>query len=183
VTRPPRSQASAHPWRSRIVAVREAGLYHSQTLVWVKDRFVLGRSDYHYRHEPVLHGQALDTLEDLQSLGGKDHDDVLYGWRKGTAHLFAGGRKLDTVWEIARPARSREHPTMKPVELVARAIEYSSRPGETVLDPFGGSGTTLIAAEQLGRRCAIVELEPRYAQVILERWQAFTGRQAERLDG
>ena len=141
-------------------ALAEAGLTLRQQLVWVKDAFVMGRQDYHWRHETIL-----------------------YGWADGAAHYFGGGRAQDTVWEIPRPRRSEEHPTMKPVELVARALANSSRAGELVYDPFAGSGTTLIAAEQTGRRCASVELDPRYAQVSIERWQSFSGRTAERLDG
>jgi DNA modification methylase len=89
-------------------------------------------------------------------------------------------RDHDTVWEIARPSASVEHPTMKPVELVRRSLSCSSRRGDTVLDPFLGSGSTLIAAETLGRRCLGLELDPRYAQAAIERWQAFTGREAKR---
>ncbi len=141
-----------------LLAVGDAGLRVRQTLVWVKDRFVLGRSDYHARHEPIL-----------------------YGWRPGAAHHFVDDRTQDTVWEIARPARSAEHPTMKPVALVERAIRNSSRPGETVYDPFAGSGTTLIAAEVAGRTCRAIEIDPRYAQVIVVRWEALAGRRATRL--
>lgn len=158
------------------LAVRAAGLHHAQNLVWVKDRFVLGRSDYHYRHESIAYGWSPEDLEPA----AKDHDTIAYGWRQGAAHAFRGGRKVDTVWEIDRPARSAEHPTMKPVELVARAIKYSSQAGERVYDPFAGSGTTVIAAEQLGRRAVALEIDPRYGQVIVERWQAFTGREAVR---
>lgn len=163
-------------------AVRDEGLYLSTMLAWVKDRFVLGRADFHYRHEAVLTGWSGDP-DSAESLAGKDLEVVMYGWQPGQRHLFHGGRKLDTVWEIARPTRSSQHPTMKPVELVARALEYSSLPGDRIMDPFAGSGTTLIAAEQLGRRAVVLELDPRYAQVIVERWQAFTGRKAERIDG
>jgi DNA modification methylase len=120
---------------------------------------VPGHSDYQHRHEPVL-----------------------YGWRPGAAHYFVPDRTQDTVWAIARPARSEAHPTMKPVELVERAIRNSTRPGEVVYDAFAGSGTTLIAAERSGRASFAMEIDPRYAQVALERWQAFTGRRAVRLD-
>jgi DNA modification methylase len=140
-----------------LLALRSAGLTVRQTLVWVKDHLVPGRSDYHARHEAIL-----------------------YGWRDGAAHHFAADRPQNSVWEIARPARSERHPTMKPVELVGRAIRNSSRPGETVYDPFLGSGTTLIAAEQSDRTCRALELDPRYAQVAIERWQRFTGGTAER---
>ncbi len=142
-----------------LLALRDAGLAVHQTIVWCKDRLVLGRSDYHYRHEPIL-----------------------YGWRPGAAHYFVGDRTQDTVWEIARPARSDTHPTMKPVELVERAIRNSSRPGERVYDPFVGSGTTIVAAERSGRTCLALEIDPRYAQVAVERWEAFTGRRAICLD-
>jgi DNA modification methylase len=141
-----------------LLALEDAGLRAHQTLVWVKDRFVLGHADYHARHE-----------------------NILYGWREGRAHHFVDDRTQDTVWEIDRPARSAVHPTMKPVELVARAIRNSSKPGQLVYDPFAGSGTTLIAAEQTGRSCRAMELDPRYAQVILERWGAIAGKPAERL--
>jgi DNA modification methylase len=139
-------------------ALEDAGLTAHQTLAWVKDRFVLGHADYHARHE-----------------------NLLYGWKEGRAHHFVDDRTQDTVWEIARPARSTSHPTMKPVELVARAICNSSTPGQLVYDPFAGSGTTLIAAEQTGRRCRAMELDPRYAQVIIERWAALVGMPAERV--
>jgi site-specific DNA-methyltransferase (adenine-specific) len=141
-----------------LLALGDAGLTAHQTLVWVKDRFCLGHADYQPRHE-----------------------DILYGWREGRAHYFVKDRTQDTVWEIPRPARSTSHPTMKPVELVARAIRNSSTPGQLVYDPFAGSGSTLVAAEQTGRRCRAMELDPRYAQVILERWAALVGTPAERV--
>ena len=141
-----------------LLALADAGLTVRQTLIWVKDRFVLGHSDYHYRHEPIL-----------------------YGWRDGAAHTFRADRTEDTIWEIARPSRSEIHPTMKPVELVERAIRNSCAPGDTVSDPFAGSGTTIIAAERTDRRCLAAEIDPRYAQVAIERWQTFTRERATRL--
>jgi DNA modification methylase len=141
-----------------LLALSDAGLVLHETLIWAKDRFVLGHGDYHYRHEPIL-----------------------YGWRTGGRHLFRGGRTQDSVWEIPRPARSERHPTMKPVELVERAIRNSSLPGERVLDLFVGSGTTLIAAERSGRTCVAMELDPRYAQVALERWRSFSGQTPRRV--
>ncbi len=141
-----------------LLAIRAADLTLRQTLVWVKDRFVLGHSDYHARHEGLL-----------------------YGWADGAAHYFVGDRTQDSVWEIPRPSRSEVHPTMKPVELVERAIRNSSRPGDTVYDPFVGSGTTLIAAEKSGRACLALDIDPTYAQVAIERWQDFAGQTAERL--
>lgn len=136
------------------IALKESKLKHRQTIVWVKDHFVLGRMDFHWRHE-----------------------DILYGWEEGGAHFFID-RKQDTVWEVARPVASREHPTMKPVELVERAFEVSSRRGDLVVDFFLGSGTTLIAAEKTGRTCYGIELDEKYADVILARWEEFTGRAA-----
>ena len=141
-------------------ALREVGWRLRQQLVWVKDTSTFGRSDYQWRHESLL-----------------------YGWQDGAAHYWAGDRKQDTVWEIARPVRSESHPTMKPVELVTRSLENSSRANDAVYDPFVGSGTTLIAAEQLGRRCYAMEIDPRYVAVAIKRWEDFTGRMAERIDG
>lgn len=106
---------------------------------------------------------------------------VLFGWRDGAAHQFVDDRTQDTVWEIARPSRSAVHPTMKPVELIERAIRNSSKPDDTVYDPFVGSGSTLIAAERSGRTCLAMDIDPVYAQVALERWQTFTGRRASRV--
>ena len=137
-----------------LLAIRDAGLGVHQTIVWLKDRFVLGHADYHARHEPIL-----------------------YGWRDGAAHLAVTDRTQDTVWEFDRPSRSTEHPTMKPVALVERAIRNSSQPGDTVYDPFVGSGTTLIAAELASRTARVIEIDPRYGQVILERWATLTGGQ------
>jgi site-specific DNA-methyltransferase (adenine-specific) len=130
------------------------------TLIWVKDIFTLGRSDYHYRHEAIL-----------------------YGWTPGAAHQEPPDRKQDTVWEIPRPKRSEEHPTMKPLELIIRAIRNSTDKGQVVLDPFGGSGSTLIAAEQTGRKARLIELDPKYCDVIVTRWQNLTGETAELIKG
>lgn len=123
-----------------------------QVIQWVKDQFVFGRSDYHYRSEPIL-----------------------YGWREGAAHQWNGGRSQDSVWEFDRPKRSKDHPTIKPVELAMKAIENSSTPGEVVLDPFAGSGTILPACMQTGRRALMLELDPGYCDVIVERWERLTG--------
>ena len=133
----------------------ELGIWR-QTLVWLKDVFVLGRSDFHYKHEAIL-----------------------YGWRPGAAHHEPSDRKQDTVWEVARPKASRDHPTSKPVALVQRAIETSSPSKSLVFDPFLGSGSTLIAAEASGRRCSGLELDPRYVDVIVRRWEQASGGEAE----
>ncbi len=147
----------ASEWPSLDFALRGAGLHWSATVIWVKDTFVLGRSKYHRRYEPIW-----------------------YGWPKKGASTFCDRRDLDDVWEIPRPRRSEEHPTMKPVALVARALDHSSKTGDCVLDLFLGSGTTLIAAEQLGRVCYGLELDPAYCDVIVKRWETFTGKEATR---
>lgn len=134
--------------------LKEMGIWR-QTLNWVKNTFALGRSDFHYRHEPIF-----------------------YGWLPNGSHFFSGDRTLDTVWEFDKPSRNAEHPTMKPVALVERAIINSSRDGQSVLDLFGGSGSTLIAAEKTGRIARLMELDPIYVDVIIKRWQEFTGRMA-----
>ena len=138
------------PLVSRVLA--EEGGHWSDTVIFAKDRFVLGRADYQRAYEPIW-----------------------YGWREGARHFWCGDRDQSDVWEIARPAQAPLGPVMKPLEFVERAIENSSRPGELVLDLFLGSGTTLIAAERTGRVCAAVELDPHYVDVAVARWEAFTG--------
>ena len=149
----------ASEWPKLDTALRAAGLHWSATVIWVKDAFVLGRSKYHRRYEPIW-----------------------YGWPGSATSSFCSRRDLDDVWEIPRPKRSDEHPTMKPVELVARAIQNSSKPKGVVADLFAGAGSTLIAAEQLGRACRAMELEPAYCDVICARWSALTGKEPV-LDG
>lgn len=117
------------------------------TLVWVKSAFVMGHADYHYRHEPIF-----------------------YGWVPGAAHYFVDDRTQDSVLEYDKPSRNGEHPTMKPVGLVAKCIENSSKRGWVVGEPFGGSGTTLIACAETGRVARLIELDPRYCDVIRRRW-------------
>lgn len=123
-----------------------------QTLIWVKDVFVLGHSDYHYKHEPIF-----------------------YGWTPGASHHAPPDRKQDTVHEIARPKRSEDHPTMKPVELIQLHLSNSTDALDIVVDPFGGSGSTLIACHQLNRKARLIELDPRYADVICRRFQEHSG--------
>lgn len=118
-----------------------------QELVWKKDSMVLGHSDYHFAHEPIL-----------------------YGWKPGAAHYFTENRSKTSVLEHARPKRSLEHPTMKPLSLWGELISNSSKPGQKILDPFLGSGTTLIAAEQLNRICYGIEISPQYCQVVMQRY-------------
>ena len=181
----------------------EAGFKLAQCIIWVKNSLVLGRQDYHWRHEPIL-----------------------YGWKPGAAHKFYGGRKQDTViqesslvtitpfkkggakitvsdglftlaitvpeykidyasddsgssvWRVERPVKSEGHPTMKPVNLVAIALRNSSKAGDLVLDPFGGSGSTLIAAEQTKRNACLMEMDPKYVDLIMDRWESLTGQEA-----
>jgi DNA modification methylase len=142
-----------------MMSIKEAGWNLKHTIVWVKNNFVLGRSDYNYKHEPLL-----------------------YGW-KDTSHKFYGGTNETSVWEIDKLHRSDLHPTMKPVELVTRALTNSSVPGETVIDFFLGSGTTLVACEQLNRVCYGIELTPHYCDVILSRWAKLTDKDPVRDDG
>jgi DNA modification methylase len=134
----------------------EAGWDLKQCIIWVKHHFVMGRQDYHWQHEPML-----------------------YGWKPGAAHKFYGDRKQTTVWQIDRPMASREHPTMKPVSLCAKAIENSSKAGDIVLDLFGGSGSTLIACEQLNRTCYTMELDPIYCDVIVQRYINLKGHDGD----
>jgi DNA modification methylase len=143
-----------------------------QTLVWVKNQAVLGRSDYDYQHEALFYGWK-----------GGDQEHILYGWKPGGSHKLNDARGQSTVWTCDRPKKSKLHPTMKPVELVARAIKNSSDEGDLVYDPFGGSGSTLIAAEQEERRCFTIELDPVYADIILRRWEDLTGSTAVLKDG
>jgi DNA modification methylase len=112
-----------------------------------------------------------------------NHEWCFYGWREGAAHQFFGPANATDVWSVKKVnPQSMVHLTEKPVELASRALQYSSRPGEHVLDLFGGSGSTLIAAEQAGRRAFVSELEPLYCDVIIERWQRFTGQKARRAE-
>lgn len=151
-------------------AFMEAGFELKQCIIWVKDQFVLGRQDYQWRHEPILEGIKIDSV--------KEHDPVLYGWKGGAAHRWFGGRCQDTIWEIPKPKRNAEHPTMKPIPLVGRAILNSTIEGNIVQDAFGGLGATLMACEQTGRVCRINELDPHYCQGIIDRWEKWTGKTA-----
>ena len=147
-------------------AIVTAGWRMHQELVWVKDVFVLGHSDYHYQHEPIFYGY------------GPGPGRPGRGRHAGTR--WYGDHSQTSVLAFDRPKRSTEHPTMKPVDLVAHCLVNSTPARGSVYDPFVGSGTTIIAAEQLARRCFAMEIDPRYAQVAIERWQAFTGGEARR---
>lgn len=166
-------------------SLTEAGWKLSQTLIWAKHHFKLSRQDYHWQHEPII-----------------------YGWKEGSEHAWYGGRTQTTImdanlvlddmsheallklaksWQYViastvikekKPNTSKEHPTMKPVSLIMRMLTHSSQPGDRVLDPCGGSGSTLIACEKLKRHALLMEIDPTYCDVIFRRWQTFTGKDA-----
>ncbi|CDM23057.1 Adenine-specific methyltransferase [Castellaniella defragrans 65Phen] len=138
-------------------AFRAAGGKWSTFIIWAKNTFTLGRADYQRQYEPIL-----------------------YGWKDGTDHYWCGARDQGDVWQIKKPAKNDLHPTMKPVELVERAVRNSSKTRDVVLDPFGGSGTTVIACEKTDRAARLIELDPKYVDVIVRRWQEFTGQTASR---
>lgn len=136
-------------------ACRDAGWIVRQCLIWKKSSLVMGRQDYHWKHEPCL-----------------------YGWKDGAGHLWAADRKQTTILEFDKPFRNGEHPTMKPVALFEYQMLNNTKGGDIILDSFGGSGTTLLAAEKNGRHSRLMELDPKYCDVIVKRWQDFTGQKA-----
>ena len=136
-------------------ALRDVGLKIRQCLIWNKNSLVMGRADYQWKHEPCL-----------------------YGWKEGASHHWYGDRKQTSVIDWERPKRNDEHPTMKPVGLFGYQIQNSTKPGDIVLDTFGGSGTTIVACEQLHRKARIMELDPHYCDVIIARWEKLTGNKA-----
>ena len=137
-------------------ACHDIGWQVRQCLIWNKNTMVMGRQDYHWKHEPCL-----------------------YGWKAGAGHLWASDRKQTTILNFDRPTRNAEHPTMKPVPLFDYQIQNNTKKEDVVLDLFGGSGTTLIACEQNGRNAYLMELDPKYCDVIINRWEQLTGRKAE----
>lgn len=132
------------------------GFKLAQCLIWVKNTFVMGRQDYQWRHEPIL-----------------------YGWKEGTGHYFTDDRTQSTILEFDKPSKNAEHPTMKPIDLLVRLIKNSSIENNIILDLFGGSGSTLIAAEQIKRICYMMELDPKYCDTIIRRWEFLTGQKAK----
>lgn len=142
------------------IACQMAGWEVRQVLIWAKNTMVMGRQDYQWKHEPCL-----------------------YGWKEGAGHLWASDRKQTTILNFDRPTKNKEHPTMKPVKLFDYQIQNNTKGGDTVLDLFGGSGTTIIACEQNGRCARVMELDPRYVDVIIDRWEKFTGEKAVLLNG
>lgn len=140
-------------------ALRDVGVKLRQTLIWNKNAITLGRQDYQWKHEPCL-----------------------YGWKEGEGHKWCSDRCQPTVMDFSKPSRSEEHPTMKPIPLFAYQIQNSTKEGDSVLDSFGGSGTTLIACEQLSRKAFLMELDPHYCDVIIARWEKLTGKKAEKMN-
>jgi DNA modification methylase len=138
-------------------AFSNAGGHWSTYVMWVKNSFTLGRSDYQRQYEPIL-----------------------YGWPEGQKHHWCGDRNQGDVWSVDKPSANKLHPTMKPVELIERAIHNSSKKHDLVLDPFAGSGSTIIACERMHRRARAVEIDPRYVDVLIKRWQSYTGQEAVR---
>lgn len=134
----------------------QAGWKLAQCCIWAKQSFVMGRQDYHWQHEPIL-----------------------YGWKPTGPHKWYSDRKQSTLWQFQKPTKNLEHPTMKPIELISYPLQNSSKKSDIILDPFGGSGTTLIAAEQTQRTCHTIELDPHYCDVIINRWEEFTGEKAQ----
>lgn len=216
VLRPGAPVYVAHADTERITfetSMEATGILVRQNLVWVKNTIVMGRSDYHYKHEPILHGEAEvqdddgtgdepellddDGRADAQAAAAESRDEVpetprehtplLYGFAPGgKGRLGRGGKrwygdnKQATVFDFPKPPANRDHPTMKPVALIVAQLENSLRPGGIVFDPFGGSGSTMIAAHQHGSSARLVELDPRYADVICRRWQEHTGQTPRR---
>lgn len=136
-------------------AFKDAGFKLAECLIWKKDCFVMGRQDYQWQHEPIL-----------------------YGWKEGAAHYFINDRTQSTILEFDRPKQSTLHPTMKPIDLIARLVKNSSKENDIILDLFGGSGSTIITAEQLNRICYSMELDPKYCDVIVKRWETLTNKEA-----
>jgi DNA modification methylase len=175
-----------------------AGFKLSGCLIWAKNALVLGRSDYQWQHEPILYGwkrgaahrwyggRKITTLVELDGSVFSQNEDGSVTVRVGMESIVISGANLTatpvepTVFHVERPKKSADHPTMKPVELVSRMLRNSTREGDVVLDSFGGSGSTLISCEMLGRQARLMELEPKNVDVIVRRWQDFTGKRAVR---
>ena len=190
--------ASYYIWHADAVgrimrdALHDCGVELRQVLIWNKNTFILGRQDYQWKHEPCLYGwkegaahyfiddrKQANVIEDLKPNFGKMKKEEM---RELLEQIFSD-KISTTVLEEVKPARNPLHPTMKPVKLMARLICNSSKEDEIVLDPFGGSGSTLIACEQLKRKCYTSELDPHYCDVIIKRWEDFTGRKAVMING
>lgn len=173
-------------------ACDRAGMKVRQILVWNKNTFALGRQDYQWKHEPCLYGwkdgaahyfiddRTKTTVEEIEikDINNMKKEELLSLCKQ---LLSQAERYKTTVIDEDKPSRSAEHPTMKPIKLLARQISNSTLPHELVLDPFGGSGSTIIACEQLNRRCHMMELDPHYCDVIIDRWEKLTGSKAVKI--
>jgi len=137
---------------------QDADFYFSSVIIWSKDNSTFGRQDYFWKHEPIL-----------------------YGWSKDSSHSWYGANNEETVWNIKRPSKSLKHPIMKPIELIDRALKNSSRINNIILDLFGGSGSTLIACAKTNRNCYMMELDPIYVDVIIKRWEDYTGKSSKKI--
>ncbi|KYG90805.1 lactate dehydrogenase [[Bacillus] sp. KCTC 13219] len=186
-------------------AMIESGFLLKQCLIWNKNTFVLGRQDYQWKHEPILYGwkpgashnwygdrKQTTVIEDNADITLVNHGDYsILSFFNGAKQVVIkvkeaelitdNAEEFSTIWRIDKPKRNGDHPTMKPITLCARAILCSSKVGDIVLDMFGGGGSTLIACEQTGRKCRIVEYDPKYADVIIRRWEDFSGEKAIKL--
>lgn len=173
-------------------SLNRTGLQVREQLIWVKSQFILGRQDYHWRHEPCLYGwkdgaahyfvddRTQDTvIEDMPNLNKMSKDELKQYVKELREHF---DNVPTTIIREDKPSHNSDHPTMKPIKLIAKLMKNSSKAGEKVLDLFGGSGTTLVTAEQLGRKCYMMEYDPIYADVIIKRWETLTGKKAVKLD-
>ena len=154
-------------------ACRDVGLTVRQCLIWVKNSLVLGRQDFQWQHEPCLYGENPIEEEEFEQ-----HEPALYGWKDGAPHRWFKNRKQTTILQFDKPTASKEHPTMKPVLMFNYEMQCNTQQGDSVLDLFGGSGTTIMAAEQNGRTAYVMEFDPKYVDVIIDRWEQFTGQKA-----
>jgi DNA modification methylase len=170
----------------------DADLYFSQVLIWVKNHFILGRQDYHNKHEPIMYGwkkgkshyftnqkNQSNIIEDMVNIKKLKKEELISFIEKN----ILSDKVETTVIHCDRPTINDLHPTMKPIKLLGKLIINSSKPNNLIADLFGGSGSTMIASEQLDRRCYMMELEPKYCDVIIERWQNLTKQEAIRDDG
>lgn len=170
------------------IALEDAGGKVRQTLIWVKPHFVMSRQDYHWRHEPCLYGwkdgaahyfiddrRQSTVFEDKVDIDNMNKEEM----KNLLKEIFEEDKVSTTILNEAKPTVNDLHPTMKPIKLIARLIKNSSKKNERVIDFFGGSGSTLIAAEQLGRKCYMMELDPKYVDVIIDRWETLTGEKAK----
>ena len=163
-------------------ACRDAGFKVRPCLIWVKNALVLGRQDFQWKHEPCLYGEKALPVGETAEYEDEDHEPCLYGWKDGK-HYWFKNRKQTTILEFDKPLKSAEHPTMKPIKMFDYEIKCNTKESENVLDLFSGSGTTLMACEQDGRNAYCMEFDPKFVDVIINRWEQFTGEKAILING